>query len=307
MKKAMTYEQVNGISFYKEIDTEEKARLWVWRSRFLGKDFVCPSCGGERYWQHKAQAEMRECSGCHRQVRMRAGTIFQNSKIPILTWVRAIFLVMQDKRGVSALQLKRQLGMKSYGTTWTILHKIRESLRQRDEGYKLKDVIELDGASFGRRATGTQATVLVAVESKDWIDEKGRSKSKAGFAKVIVADETKQAAQKFVDEAIKPGSMVNTDAAPALTSLSNVDAENRVMGNDPVALDSWLPWVHKFISNAKAWILGTHHGISKQHVGRYLAEYTYRFNRRHDPNGLFHRALTACSVAQPKTVQVLFG
>ena len=148
---------------------------------------------------------------------------------------------------------------------------------------------------------------MAAIESKDWVDEKGRQKSKAGFAKVMVAPETQERAQAFVDQAIEKDSMVNTDAAPALTGLKNVDADHQVMGNDPVVLDRWLPWVHKFISNAKAWLVGTHHGVESQYLARYLGEYTFRFNRRHDPDSLFHRALTACALAQPKTAQVLFG
>jgi transposase-like protein len=302
----MAYEKIRSSQFFKEIDTEEKARNWVWKSRFGGKDFVCPHCQTERFWQHHHRPEIRECLGCHRQIRLRAGTLFQDSKIPILTWVRAIYFVMQGKRGISALELKRQLGMSSYGTTWSILHKIREGLRQRDERYKLRNLIELDGATFGRKEAGNQSEVLVAIESKDWIDEKGRPKSKAGFAKVMIASETKEQAQAFVDQAIEKGSLVNTDASPSLTGLKNVDADHQVMANDPVALERWLPWVHKFISNAKAWLVGTHHGVESKYLGRYLGEYTFRFNRRHDPDSLFHRALTACALAQPKTARVLF-
>jgi len=214
---------------------------------------------------------------------------------------------MQGKRGISALELKRILSMKSYGTTWTILHKIRAALKERDNVYKLKDIIELDGASFGKRHTGNQADVLVAIETKDFFDDKGKPKSRAGFAKVVVAPETTQSAQAFVDAAIKPDSMVNTDGAPALTDLKGVDHDYQVMNNEPEKLDHWLPWVHKFISNAKAWIIGTHHGVEAQYLANYLAEYTYRFNRRHDPDSLFHRALTACAIAKPKTARALFG
>jgi hypothetical protein len=67
------------------------------------------------------------------------------------------------------------------------------------------------------------------------------------------------------------------------------------MYNDPERLDKWLPWVHKFISNAKAWIIGTHHGVSSEKLKLYLAEYTYRFNRRHDTKSFFSRALFACT------------
>ena len=224
----------------------------------------------------------------------------------MLQWLKAICFVMQGRRGVSATELQAELEKNSYGTTWVMLHKIREALRQRDEKYKLKDIIELDGAVFGRRETDNQSEVLVAIESKDWVDEKGQKKSRAGFAKVMVASETKKEAQEFVDKAIQKNSMVNTDGSPSLINLHGVDVDYQVMGNNKEALDHWLPWVHKFISNSKAWLVGTHHGVGSKYLGQYLAEYTYRFNRRHDPDSLFHRALTACVNASPKTSQVLF-
>jgi hypothetical protein len=239
----MIYSKMTAVEFFREVSTEEQARDLIWRSKCGGKEFVCPKCKGESFYQYEHNPEIRKCKDaeCAHQARLRVGTIFENSKTPLLVWVRAIFLTMQDKRGISALQLKRQLGMKSYGTTWAILHKIRESLRQRDEHYKLKNIIELDGISFGRRETGTKTEVLVAIESKDWVDEKGRAKSKAGFAKVMVAPETKAKAQEFVDQAIQKGSMVNTDGSPSFREIQNVDIEHQVVANDPRVLDRWLP------------------------------------------------------------------
>ena len=117
----MDYEHLSSMEFFTQVDTEEKARNWVWRCQLEGKDFLCPHCGEEGYWQHRARPEIRECEICRKPLRLRAGTIFRDSKVPILTWLRAIFLAMQDKRGVSALQLMRQLGMKSYTTAWGIL------------------------------------------------------------------------------------------------------------------------------------------------------------------------------------------
>jgi hypothetical protein len=288
-----------------ELDSEEKARAWVWLAKFQGKEFVCPKCAGESFYQHRKSPEVRECKACHVEVRLRANTIFQNSKTPMLLWLKAICFVTQGKRGISALELQAELEMKAYGTVWTMLLKIREALRQRDEQYKLKNIVELDGATFGRRQTGNQIDVLVAIESKDWIDEKGRPKSKAGFAKVIIANETKKEAQEFVDKSVEQGSMVNTDGSPSLRDLKNVDVDYQVVSGDQVTLDHWLPWVHKFISNAKSWIVGTHHGVDSKYLGQYLAEYTFRFNRRHDPDSLFFRALGACVNAKPKTQQVL--
>ena len=284
----MQYRRMKFNKILKELDSEEKARAWVWLAKFDGKIFVCSKCQRDQFYQHIKNPEVRECKSCHFEVRLRAKTIFQNSKIPMLIWLRAICLMTQGKRGVSALELQAELEMKSYGTAWGMLHKIREALRQRDDQYKLNDIIELDGGVFGRRQTGNQTEVLVAVETKEWTDKNGRKKSRAGFAKVLVASAT-----------------LHTDNSPSFANLENIDVEYKTVGTDKELLDSWLPWVHKFISNAKSWLVGTHHGVEAKYLAPYLAEYTFRFNRRHDPDSMFFRALGACVRATPKTLQVL--
>ncbi len=303
----MVYVRLKPNEFFERISTEEEARELLWKAKFAGKDFVCPGCANESFYQYRTRPEVRKCQSCGKQVRLRSGTILQSSKKPVLQWLRAIFFTTQDKRGVSALQLKRMLGMKSYGTAWCMLHKIREALRQRDEQYKLKDVIELDGAHFKRVATGGPAEVLVAIETKSWIDERGRRKEKAGFAKVVVAPEDKVAPQQFADQAFEPESQVKTDGSFVLRTIQGVRVEYEVTDGIPAVLDRWLPWVHKFISNAKTWLLGTYHSVGAKYLPRYLAEYTYRFNRRHDPDGLFNRAVRACTLAQPVVAEALFA
>ena len=306
----MGYEKLKGGEFFVKIQTEEQARAWLWACKFAGKSFCCPHCQCEKFWQYQTRPEVRKCASCDQQIRVRSGTIFQNSKLPLLLWLKALFFVMQGKRGISALELKRLLDHPYYDTIWNMLHKIREALKQRDERYQLKELIELDGAIFGKKDHDEQYPpgneVLVAIESKDWVDEKGKPKAKAGFAKVSVKPETTLYAQEFVNEAIEVDSLVNTDGDPAYRKLEGIDHDYRVMDNDPEKIKIWLPWVHKFISNAKTWLLGTHHHIKPKYLERYLAEYTYRFNRRHDPNALFHRALTACALAKPKTLGALF-
>jgi ISXO2 transposase-like protein/transposase-like zinc ribbon protein len=300
-----TYQRLKAPEFYERIKTEEQARDWIWKSRFGGKDFVCSRCGEESFYQYINEPEIRKCRACHHLMRLRVGTIFEASKTSLLTWLRAIYWAMQGKRGISALELKRQLKMKSYGTTWTMLHKIRRALRCRDDRYKLKEIVELDGAKFGKREAKDHAGVFVAVETKDWVDEQGRTKSKAGFAKVMVKPETTIYAKQFVSETLEPGTLINTDGAHCYEKIP--EADSQVMNQDKAVLDRWLPWVHKFISNAKAWLLGTHHRATTKYLQSYLAEYTYRFNRRHDLDSLFHRALTACAMGSPCTAGSLFG
>jgi hypothetical protein len=301
------YQKMKCNKILKELDAEEKARAWVWLAKFDGKEFTCAKCSGDKFYQHNKNPDIRECKDCHSRVRLRANTIFQNSKIPMLTWLKAICLMTQGKRGISALEMQSELEMKSYGTAWNMMHKIREALRQRDATYKISNIIELDGGVFGRRQTGNQAEVLVAVETKEWVDKKGKKKSRAGFAKVLVASETKIAAQNFVDDAVDENATLHTDNSPSFTNLENVDVEHKTVGIDKELLDSWLPWVHKFISNAKSWIVGTHHGVEAKYLGPYLSEYTFRFNRRHDPDSMFFRALGACVRAEPITEHTLSG
>lgn len=302
----MFYEVFTSERFFTEVITEEAARDLVWRCRFNGDDFKCPHCQSKQFYQYKTRPEIRCCKSCAKQIRVRAGTIFDSSKTSLLIWVKAVFFVMQGKRGISASELQRHLALKSYGRVWCMLQKIRSALSQRDEAYEVGDgVVELDGATFGKRETGNQCEVLVAIESKEWTDKNGKSKSKAGFAKVLVAKETKENAQKLVDQSIKTGAMVNTDGAPCLINLDNIDHDYQVVSGNPELCDRWLPWVHRFISNAKSWINGTHHGVRDKHLSRYLGEFTYRFNRRHDTNRLFHRALAACAVGQPVRLHAL--
>lgn len=316
----MIYTRLKLVDFFSSVSTEAQARDLFWRAKYGGKDFECPRCHHEAFYGLSTRPEVRRCRQCGKEVRLRVGTILEHAKKPLLLWARAIFLMMQDKRGVAALHVQRELALGSYTTAWRMLHKIRRALSQRDEGYKLKGVVELDGASFGREATSKgrrrksppatelpHTEVLIAVESKHWVDERGRPKEKAGFAKVTVARETKIFAQKFVDGAVEPQTMVNADASNSFANLTGVDVDQQVMHNMPERLDRWLPWVHRYISNAKDWLTGTHHGVGARYLARYLAEHTYRFNRRHDPDGLFHRALSACALAAPVRLGALCG
>jgi transposase-like protein len=126
------------------------------------------------------------------------------------------------------------------------------------------------------------------------------------FAKVCFGNETKKNAQTFVAENIRVTSEVHTDAAKAyLTGLNGVDVTAVPTYNDPKVLNEWLPWVHKFISNAKSWILGTHHGVNSKYFKLYLAEYTYRFNRRHDVKCFFSRALYSCILTSPPILRTI--
>lgn len=307
----------SAVSFFAEISSEEAARELIWKMKLGEGGFKC-SCGSNKCWNLKSKPEIKECASCGKQHRLRTETIFENSKLPLLVWLRALHFVMQDKRGISALQLQRLLGMRSYQTVWAMLLRIRRALGMRDETYQLKGQVELDGAYFINNtkklkqqhyAGNKKDAVLVAVEQKRWVDEKGRPKSRAGFAKVLVTQstkETKQEANAFVNQSVAPKSTILSDGK--FKSFKNQTTVSKAVSGNKELVQSHLPWVHKFISNSKRWILGTHHGrIQNKYLKYYLAEYTFRFNRRHDPNSLFSRALAACCEAKSLSLPVLSG
>ncbi len=304
----MHYQEVSIVDFFSQINSEERARKLVWRHKFSGKEFNCPVCQSEVYYQYKTRPEIRKCKRCRTQVRLRAETIFENSKVPILIWVRLIFLCMSGKRGVSALEAQKHLKCSSYGVVWGLLQKVRVALGKRDEHYKLKEIVELDSTFFGKRSTKNQKEVLVAVESKEFTSAKSNKIKKAGFAKVVVATENKAQVTNFIKNNTASLGEVHTDGA---RSYLHTPADLKIVSvsthNDHVLNESWLPWVHRFISNAKTWILGTHHGVTGKYVHLYLKEYTYRFNRRHDAKRLFDRALFACTQSQPISLGALCG
>ena len=124
----MAYESFSAERFFTEITTEAAARTLPWRSRFQGKEFHGPRYHAEQFYALATRPEVRICNGCRQQWRLRLGTIFESSKTSLLLWVKALFYVMQGKRGMSAQELQRHLGLKSYGRARSMLQKIRAAL-----------------------------------------------------------------------------------------------------------------------------------------------------------------------------------
>ena len=247
----MKYERYSRKRFYAEVTSDEHARAILWRAKCGGSDFKCPDCSSCEFNQYRTRPEVRQCRRCGKQVRLRARTIMDQSKVGALAWTRAIFHMMEGRRGVSALELQEHLGISSKETVWMMLHKIREALSQRESKYKLSGVIELDGAKFGRKETGNQIEALVAVESCDYTTKSGKAKTRAGFIKIEVTPEKKASIQAFVDKSVETGTWANTDGAPEYRNIKGLEQDYRVVSGDAELIQAWLPTVHKAIGNAR--------------------------------------------------------
>jgi len=268
--------------------------------------FLCPRCGSTRGWPLRGRREI-QCAGpgCTHQASVTAGTIFHLTRTPLQKWFWAIYLVSQDKGGVSALRLMKLLQV-CRDTAWLMLHKIRAAMGAGDQRTQLAGYIELDEGFFGRAASGkkpdkgdNQAQVLVMIESA------GQRAGKIAMQVIESADrETIGAA---VGEKVKPQQHFKTDGWQAHRVIGDMGHELDAQAIPAALASIELPWVHTAISLAKRFILGTYHGVSKKHLQRYLDEFCYRFNRRFSEPQLFARLLGACILSSPCTYATLIG
>jgi len=233
-----------------------------------------------------------------------AGTIFQDTRKPLVLWFRAIWYVVSQKTGASALGVQRVLGLGSYRTAWTWLHKLRRAM-VRPGRDRLSGRVEVDDGYIGGRAEGgfgrtkgKKALIVVAAE------EDGRGIGRIRMRRVTEA--TAENLQGFVCATVELGSVVHTDGWQGYSGLDKKGYIHEVspVSQQPKNESSLLPRVHRVISLLKRWLLGTHQGaVSGEHLDYYLDEFTFRFNRRTSRHRgkLFYRLLQQAMAVEPTT------
>jgi Zn ribbon nucleic-acid-binding protein len=193
--------------------------------------FVCPRCGGDSRGYMKAR-RVHECRQCGYQGSVTAGTIFHKTRVPLQDWFWALYRMSQDKKGISALQLSKELGV-SYPAAWLMQHKIRKAMADRDQGYQLEGLVEVDegyvGGAEGKEHKGrgaeTKSVVAVAVEHRG--PGKEGQKPIPGFAALaVVEDAAAQSLQGFVKAKIKAGSKILTRGWTGYAGLGRARASN---------------------------------------------------------------------------------
>jgi transposase-like protein len=253
--------------------------------------FICAKCGGTNGW--RASRMRWVCGNCRYQASVTAGTIFQDSHLPLTIWFRAMWYITNQKNGTSALAVQRLLGLGSYKTAWALLHKLRRAMvrpgRDRLSGQVEVDETFVGGEETGREGRGalTKALVVIAAE------ENGRGIGRIRMARIPNA--AKRFLHGFIQEAVAPGSRVHTDGWASYGGLDAHGYGHRVTalkGQPPDAAIVAMPRVHRIASLLKRWLLGTHQGaVGVDHLDYYLDEFTFRFNRRNSVSRgkLFYR------------------
>jgi hypothetical protein len=289
---------VSVFQFQKRYQTEDDCEQAIVNMRWPN-GFVCSKCGHDDGYRLKSRRAI-QCAVCRSQVSITAGTIFQDSKIPLLNWFWVIFLVVHDKGGASALRLSKQLGM-CYSTVWHILHKIREAMSKRDaQTIRLAGLIELDEGFFGRRKH--KAQVLVMIESGK--RKVGDLVMKRVFGRMVNGPSIQRVIEQNVDNEFQQHFV--TDCASAHSTIEKMGHKLTKHKSTPESAARYLSGVHLAIALAKRFLLGTYHGAAeKKHLQKYLDEFCYRFNRRLKENKLCESLLRACVSAPPTNYAAL--
>lgn len=284
--------------------TGEECREYLFALRWPD-GFLCPRCGGRQAWAMGRGLWL--CRACRYQASVTGGTIFQDSRLPLTLWFRAIWYVTSQKNGVSALGIQRVLGLGSYQTSWAWLHKLRRAM-VRPGRDRLHGTVEVDETYWGAqeegvigRLTEKKALILVAAQH-DGPRKIGRIRMHR------VPDLTQVTVHGFVRENIEPGSMVRTDGLSAYAGLEGYRHVPAVITGSGRTADELLPRVHRVVSLLKRWLLGTHQGaVCPDHLDYYLDEFTFRFNRRSSRSRgkLFYRLIQQAVQAGPHPYQDL--
>ena len=281
--------------------TEDACRQYLSRLRWPS-GFICPFCWNQAGWQDRRHRWT--CQACRRQSTVTVGTIFEGTRLPLQLWFRAAWLVTSQKSGASALGVQRVLGLGSYETAWTWLHKLRRAM-VRPGRDRLKGTVEVDETLIGGPRPGAtgrsgEGKALVGIAAEE--DGQGIGRIRLG----TIADASTPSLHGFIQQTITPGSTVHTDGWPSyqgLEKLGYTHVATSLRGEGKLAVEE-LPRVHRVTALLKRWLLGTHQGaVSLNHLDYYLDEFTFRFNRRRSASRgkLFFRLLEQAVQIGPLT------
>ena len=310
---AVLRRSVKGLSeteFRERLGTEEACRAALFEMRWRDDGLTCPACGHRGFCRLRTR-ELFQCNRCKRQLRLTAGTVFQDSKLPLTIWFAAIYHLTQSKGGVSSIELGRRLGVKRQ-TAWLVKHKLMRAMGAREAAKpKLAGRVEVDdtylggerrGGKRGRGAVG-KTPVVAAVETT--ADRKPRR-----LRLTVVEGFRKKEVERLAERDLAPGSTVVSDGLSCWPAVERAGCTHFPMatGSGKRAA-GWAPftWVNTTLGNIETAIAGTYHHVSPKHAQVYLTSFAYRFNRRHQLDSIVERLAWAAAHTVPQPYRVVIA
>lgn len=271
-------QELNLVSLIERFHDEDDCRRYLEGLRWPD-GAKCPRCGSDKLSRIKKRPQF-DCDSCRYQFSVTAGTIFHDTHLPLWKWFLAVYLIVEAKKGVSANQLKRTLGV-SYKTAWYLCHRIRAAMNEVD-AQLLKGIVEADETfvggkveGMGRGYTDNKTVVVGAIQRGGTIRlqvVKGRDRETLqGFIRENVAGETEA---------------IYTDELPSYLGIGDEDTRHEAVKHrigEYVRGDVHTNSIENVWSLLKRSIIGSYHQVSAKHLDAYLDELEFRFNNRENP------------------------
>jgi transposase-like protein len=273
-------EAINLMSLIDKFGTDDQCRKCLVALKWP-KGIACPRCESPKI-SHVAARNIYDCDSCRYQFSVTAGSIFHDSHLPLTKWFFAAYVMVESKKGVSANQLKRMLGI-SYKTAWYLCHRIRKAMVEVRPN-PLSGTVEVDETYIGgknrrgvRCRLDNKTMVLGALERGGQIYLR-TDKRKSGSKKTL---------RKFIDEATDSNTKrLITDDHPGYIGIADADTTHETVNH---SMEEWVRGdvhtngIEGVWSLFKRSIVGSYHQISKKHMDAYLDEFEWRFNQRENP------------------------
>jgi transposase-like protein len=293
--------------FRERFGSEEACRKALLELRWP-EGLRCPACGHDGFCELKGR-KVFQCNRCKKQVSLTAGTVFQDTKLPLTTWFLALYHLSQSKGGISSIELGRRLGVKQ-ATAWLMKHKLMQAMHLREAHKpKLAGRIELDDAylggerSGGKRGRGAAGKTPFVAAVETTAERRPRR-----LRLTVVKGFRKKAIETLAKAIIEPGSNVVSDGLSCWLAVEQAGCTHFPMptGSGRKAAQ-WAPFkgVNPALGNIKTALAGTYHHVSPKHAQRYLSSFAYRFNRRFALDSIVQRLAWAAAHTTPHPYRVI--
>lgn len=282
----------------RRFNSEEKCIQHLERIRWP-QGLRCPQCNGKRILRFKADGKtgkersLYNCRDCRYQYSVTVGTIFHDSHLPLVKWFLAIYMICSAKKGVSALQLQRELEIGSYRTAWYMAHRIRLAMQEDAEFcQKFAGIVEVDETYIGGKRSGPRgrgaANKIPVAGIKERTSGKIRLQTLKAASSVCLAD--------FIRKHVDAGSLVHTDEYRAYLWLDSSEFAHKTVNHSQTYVDGDVHTngIENVWSLFKRAVMGIYHKVSDKYLPLYLDEFAYRFNNR-DAYNMMDRVLATCS------------
>lgn len=284
---------------------DERAAVEFLEAQRWGEEPACPRCGDTNVYQMvnsktgERQNNYRwRCRGCKKQYTVRTGTVMEDSRIPLHNWCYAFWAACSSKKGMSALQIKRQTGL-SYKSALFLMHRIRFAMAPADDEGKLNGTVEVDETYIGGKPRYRKSSNPRGTYGKQAVMGMVERGGNARFR--MAPDVTAKTVKKAVNEHIDKAARLMTDEHSSYTKVGQEYAEHGVVchgAKEYVRGDITTNTVESFFAPFKRGIYGVYHNVSRKHLQRYLDEFEFRFNHRKCEDG--ERTVAAIRGAEGK-------